>query len=73
MKYAFHPEAETEFYAAIDYYENCEAGLGYDFAIEVHSAIDSIMNFPEGWPVLEQDIRRCQTRRFPYGVIYSIG
>jgi hypothetical protein len=35
MKYVFHPEAEVEFVAAIDYYEDCEPGLGYDFAIEV--------------------------------------
>ncbi len=39
MKYGFHPEAEEEFLDAIDYYEGCEPGLGYDFAIEVHSTI----------------------------------
>jgi hypothetical protein len=26
MKYVFHPEAEVEFVAAIDYYEDCEPG-----------------------------------------------
>jgi hypothetical protein len=31
MKYSFHPEAEAEFNQAIDYYENCAEGLGYDF------------------------------------------
>jgi len=25
MTFAFHPEAETEFHAAIDYYESCVA------------------------------------------------
>ena len=30
MKYGFDPEAEAEFLAAIDYYEGCEPGLGYD-------------------------------------------
>jgi hypothetical protein len=39
MKYVFHPEAEVEFVAAIDYYEDCEPGLGYDFVIEVHSTL----------------------------------
>lgn len=43
MKYAFHPEAEAEFLDAIDYYEGCEAGLGYDFAIEVHATIENIL------------------------------
>ncbi len=35
MKYLFHPEAESEFDQAIEYYEEKEAGLGYDFAVEV--------------------------------------
>ena len=71
MKYVFHPEARAEFLAAIDYYEEREAGLGADFAIEVHSTIESVLNFPNAWPILEDDIRRRQTRCFPYGIIYS--
>lgn len=66
MRYVFHPEAEIEFFAAIDYYEGRESGLGYDFAIEVHSTINTILRFPHTWAIIEDDIRRCQTRRFPY-------
>ena len=69
MRYVFHPEAEVEFDAAIEYYEDCEPGLGYDFAVEVHSTIENILSFPKAWPILEDDIRCCQTRRFPYGII----
>jgi toxin ParE1/3/4 len=72
MKWSFHPEAETEFHEAIDYYEGGESGLGEDFAIEVHTAIQNILTYPEAWPTLEGDIRRCLTSRFPYGVLYSI-
>ena len=71
MKFAFHPEAKAEFFAAIEYYENCEPGLGSDFAIEVRSAIENILSFPNAWPIMENDVRRCQVRRFPYCVIYS--
>jgi plasmid stabilization system protein ParE len=71
MKYAFHPEAEAEFLHAIDYYEKCEPGLGYDFALEVQTSIKSILSFPRAWTILEADIRRCQTSRFPYGIVYS--
>jgi plasmid stabilization system protein ParE len=71
MKYAFHPEAEAEFLDATDYYEAHDSGLGYDFAIEVHSAIQNILSFPRAWTVLEDDIRRCQVRRFPYGILYA--
>ncbi len=71
MKYVFHPEAEAEFLAAIDCYERYEPGLGYDFSIEVHSTIGNILSFPKAWPILEDDIRRCLIRRFPYGIVYS--
>lgn len=72
MKFSFHPEAEVEFHDAINYYESCEQGLGYDFSIEVYSAIRNVSEYPAAWPVLEGDVRRCLTNRFPYGVLYSI-
>ena len=72
MTWFFHPEAAAEFHEAIGYYEDCEPGLGEDFAIEVHATIQNILAYPEAWPTLEDDIRRCLTSRFPYGVLYSI-
>ena len=72
MNYFFHPEAEAEFLDAVDYYEECETGLGFDFSIEVYSTVENILSFPKAWPCLEGDIRRCQTRRFPYGLVYTI-
>ena len=52
MTFAFHPEAEAEFNKAIDYYEETEPGLGFDFAIEVHSAIQRSVAFPKHGPSL---------------------
>ena len=72
MKYSFHPEAEKEFLQSIQYYEMCMQGLGYDFALEVYSTIQNIVQYPNAWPILIEGMRRCQTRRFPCGVIYSI-
>lgn len=71
MKYSFHPEAEAEFVQAIDYYEECEVGLGYDFAVEVYSAIERTKAYPKAWPIIEEDIRRSLVRRFPYGILYT--
>ncbi len=48
MKYSFHPEAESEFGKAIDYYEEKEHGLGYDFAVEVYSSIERMRSHPKG-------------------------
>lgn len=71
MNYIFHAEAEQEFTKAIDYYEAHEEGLGFEFALEVYSTIDRIVEHPQAWPIFDTDIRRCQTSRFPYGILYS--
>ncbi len=71
MNFAFHPEAEAELNEAIEYYEEREPGLGYDFAIEVYSAIQRAVSLPKAWPVIDSDIRRSLVRRFPYGILYS--
>lgn len=71
MKYSFHPEAETEFAQAIEYYEEHEVSLGYDFAVEVYSAIERAAAHPKAWPLMEAEIRRCLVRRFPYGILYA--
>ena len=71
MNFSFHPEAEEEFNAAIDYYEEIERGFGYDFALEVYSTIQLSIEFPKAWSVLEGEVRRALVRRFPYGILYS--
>jgi toxin ParE1/3/4 len=72
MTFAFHPEAKAEFYAAINYYEKVEVGLGFDFSVEVFATIQNTVDYPAAWPILEGDVRRCLVNRFPYGVLYSI-
>jgi plasmid stabilization system protein ParE len=71
MNFSFHPEAEEEFLAAIDYYEERGENLGLDFALEVYAAIGRAAEYPKAWPILEGEVRRCLTIRFPYGVLYS--
>ena len=70
MKYSFHPEAESEFIGAINYYEDKEKGLGYDFALEAYSTIQRILAHPKAWTVIEDNIRRSLLRRFPFGILY---
>ena len=72
MKYSFHADAEKELNDAIDYYNECQNGLGHEFAEEVYSSIRNIISFPQAWAPLSPNTRRCLTNRFPYGVIYQI-
>jgi hypothetical protein len=70
MIFSFHPEAEIELNTAIDYYEKCKIGLGLEFTNEVYTTIQRILNFPKAWQILDKDIRRCLTNKFPFGIIY---
>lgn len=72
MTFSFHPEAEEEFFSAIEYYEKCEPGLGRKFSVEVMTAIGNAVDFPLAWSAIDEEVRRCLTHRFPYGILYSI-
>ncbi len=56
MNYQFHPEAEEEFLGAIDWYEDHERNLGFDFAREVYATIGRAAQCPDAWPVLEGSV-----------------
>lgn len=64
--------AEEDFETAVQFYESRQLGLGDDFTVEVYLAIERILEFPFGWPILEGELRRCFTRRFPYAVVYVV-
>ena len=70
MTYSFHPDAEVELNASVDYYEECQINLGLEFAHEVYKTIQRIREFPSAWRKLDGNTRRCLTNRFPFGVIY---
>ena len=72
MKISFLEIAQIELDDAIDYFNYEVPGLGDAFLNEVLNALDRIGEFPEAWHPCSERTRRCQTRRFPYGVIYQI-
>lgn len=72
MRVEFHPDALAEFRASAEYYEQQQPGLGDRFANAVEVAVAHIAAAPESWRIIEDDIRRCLTKVFPYAVLYSI-
>lgn len=72
MKFYFHPEAEAEFDRSVEYYEQCQPGLGLEFAVEIYTTIGRILQYPDAWFALSMNSRRCLVNRFPYGVIYQV-
>ena len=59
MKYEFHPEALEEYREAAGWYGNREPGLAIRFVGEVEDAIRQILDAPDRWRVIDEDIRRC--------------
>ena len=72
MKVQFLDAARSDLREAVRYYESRQPGLGRSFRDEVKAVIDRIAALPEAWHPLGENIRRCRTHRFPYGVIYQI-
>ena len=64
--------AQIELDDAIEYYNSESHGLGNELLVEVLHALDRIKNFPNAWHPFTETTRRCQLRRFPYGIIYQI-
>ena len=72
MRHEFHPEALLEFEEAVQFYKQRGRKLGQRFAQEIRTTIAKIAAMPDRWRVLEQDVRICRTRVFPYAMLYTI-
>jgi len=72
MSYEFHPEALEEYEEAALYYAERDPGLGLRFIEAVEQTIQRILEAPNRWRVIDEDVRRCLTRVFPYAVLYTL-
>jgi toxin ParE1/3/4 len=72
MKCEFHPSALAELTSAAGYYEARQPGLGNRFIDAVAEALERIARDPFAWTPSDEDVRRCLTRVFPYGILYTI-
>ncbi len=68
----FYPDAKDELFSAIQYYENCQAGLGDRFLSAVEAATRNILSSPLTYRILRPPFRRYLLPIFPYSIIYSI-
>ncbi|MFW6152399.1 MAG: type II toxin-antitoxin system RelE/ParE family toxin [Verrucomicrobiota bacterium] len=69
---AFDPDARAEFLAAVEYYEECQTGLGRCFRTAVERELDGIEAMPFRYRVLHAPFRRCLVPKFPYAIIFVI-
>ena len=71
MRFGYHPEARHEYIEAIERYFRIDRALGMDFVSNVESGISFILQNPAARPLLQNNVRRHLTARFPYGIYYS--
>ncbi len=69
MNYGFHPEAEIELTKAIDYFEDQQRELGFEFSVEIYKTIQRIKENPRSWTKVSGSIRRVLVQRFPFGIL----
>ena len=72
MRVRFLDAAQRELDDAVAWYNQREAGLGWEFLDELDRSVRIIKSFPLAWPEIDPGIRRCLLARFPYGIIYGI-
>jgi plasmid stabilization system protein ParE len=72
MRYAFHPEALEEYEQAALWYGERRPELAVRFIAAVEDAVRRVLEAPTRYRVIDEDVRRCLTRVFPYGILYTI-
>jgi hypothetical protein len=72
MKYLlnFLPEVEADVKSAYHWYEEQVIGLGEEFLLATDAAIHLIHRNPLQFEVIYKGIRKCKTKRFPFGIFY---
>ena len=70
----YHPLVADDISAAIDWYEERSAGLGERFRSAVDARFDGIVDAPELFPCVFDDLdyRFARIPKFPYLVLYRV-
>jgi toxin ParE2 len=72
VRVRFLSVAQEELKQAVRYYNKQQTGLGSELRDEVKEAVERIKAHPAAWHPLSEHTRRCQLRRFPYGIVYQV-
>ena len=72
MRYEFHPAALEEYREAVRWYAERDVQVARKFVTSVEEAIARSVEAPQSWRVVDEDVRRCLTRVFPFGILYTI-
>ncbi len=66
------PEAKADLLDAFRWYQEQRQGLGHDFKLCVEEVISKMQRNPFVHKKIFQNVRRSVTKRFPFGVFYTV-
>jgi toxin ParE1/3/4 len=72
MRYVFHPEALIEYSEAVKYYAEQRTEVAQVFINAIEDTVYRIRESSDRYVVIDEDVRKCMTRKFPYGILYTI-
>ena len=72
MRLIYHPDAEAELIETAQFYERRVSTLGAQFLDAADQAIAAILEAPERWSIIEEDVRHYLMPRFPYAIYYRV-
>jgi toxin ParE1/3/4 len=71
MKYVFHPDALAEYAETVKYYANQNRKIAQAFINSIEDTVYRIRESATRYPEIDEDVRRCMARKFPYAVLYT--
>lgn len=66
------PRALADAAGAAEWYDEQRDGLGLEFAHALDAGLNTISQFPELYPKVHREVRRCLLGRFPFGIFYEL-
>ena len=72
MNLIISKKAQIEIELSVDYYNLQKKDLGNIFKNNIMYFILNIKEFPNLYPNVDKDIKRCLLHKFPYSIFYTI-
>lgn len=70
MTFDFHPDAQQEYEDSGHWYERQRHHLGTEFFDAVETGVSLILENPERYRLVGQDLRIFRLKRFPFHIFY---
>jgi len=67
----FHPEAEQDFLASLEWYLERSPIAAVDFERAIARSLEAISSAPRRWPAYFEQFRKYTLHQFPFSIVYE--